>query len=375
MSDQTELTTTTWGFLLRVMFKAVLLFGLCNLIFALTYPLPLDILGRISAYNVVSIGRDRLPHAPNPQTWYSVTMNNVTAMMASHGVSNRKAEDEFRVFLLGDSATWGWLLENDETLAAALNALALQPDDQRIVFYNLAYPEPSVTKDVLLLDSALHHQPDAIIWLLSPTSLLPSAQTGTPLLDSNTGRISELLGASSNISVEPISFADRTIIGQREALANWTRLQTYSISWTATEIDQAIPDDFNRVSVDLDNDESWDVYAEPTTFSVDDLVFDILDFGIAHADVPVLLVNEPMFISDGANSDVRYNANYPIWAYDQYRVLFADVAAEMDWNYVDLWDALPPAEFTNTPLHYSPDGAQLLADLLADPLMNMLISE
>lgn len=44
-------------------------------------------------------------------------------MFASHVVSGRPSA-EFRVFLIGDSATWGWLLRNEETLAGQLNALA-----------------------------------------------------------------------------------------------------------------------------------------------------------------------------------------------------------------------------------------------------------
>jgi hypothetical protein len=41
-------------------------------------------------------------------------------------------------------------------------------------------------------------------------------------------------------------------------------------------------------------------------------------------DVPVLLINEPMFISSGQNSDLRYNSFYPRWAYDQYRAMLAE---------------------------------------------------
>ena len=40
-----------------------------------------------------------------------VTTNNIPAMFASHIISQPKADDEFHVILIGDSATWGWLLE------------------------------------------------------------------------------------------------------------------------------------------------------------------------------------------------------------------------------------------------------------------------
>ena len=84
--------------------------------------------------------------------------------------------------------------------------------------------------------------------------------------------------------------------------------------------------------------------------------------------VPVVLINEPIFISDGANSDVRYNSFYPRWAYDAYRVLLAERAAAEGWRYLDLWDAIPPDEFTDTPVHLTPAGARLLAEKLVAAL-------
>jgi len=58
----------------------------------------------------------------------------------------------------------------------------------------------------------------------------------------------------------------------------------------------------------------------------------------AAEDTPVLLINEPMLISTGKNSDLRYNFFYPRWAYDQYRQMMAERARSGAWNYLDLWD-------------------------------------
>ncbi len=52
------------------------------------------------------------------------------------------------------------------------------------------------------------------------------------------------------------------------------------------------------------------------------LAWDVLQKGMALAqsnELPVLLVNEPILISNGENSDIRYNFYYPRWAYDAYR--------------------------------------------------------
>jgi hypothetical protein len=73
-------------------------------------------------------------------------------------------------------------------------------------------------------------------------------------------------------------------------------------------------------------------------------------------------------ISQGANSDVRYNFFYPRWAYDQYRALLAEQAAAHGWNYLDLWELVPQEEFTNSAIHLTPAGEGMLAEQVANAL-------
>jgi hypothetical protein len=97
------------------------------------------------------------------------------------------------------------------------------------------------------------------------------------------------------------------------------------------------------------------------------LDIDFLGAGMEIAgDVPILLVNEPIFISQGQNSDLRYNSFYPRWAYDDYRDLLAVETAENGWDYLDLWDSIPADEFTDTPVHLTADGTAMLANLLME---------
>ena len=92
------------------------------------------------------------------------------------------------------------------------------------------------------------------------------------------------------------------------------------------------------------------------------LAFDVLEAGVqAAGDIPVVIINEPVFISEGENSDVRYNFYYPRWAYDFYRQELQFQAAGKGWYYVDLWDALPATEFTDSAIHYTPLGSRILA--------------
>ena len=57
-------------------------------------------------------------------------------------------------------------------------------------------------------------------------------------------------------------------------------------------------------------------------------------------DVPLFIINEPMFISSGDNSDLRYNSFYPRWAYDQYREILGEKALSQNWIFMDMWDEI-----------------------------------
>ena len=79
----------------------------------------------------------------------------------------------------------------------------------------------------------------------------------------------------------------------------------------------------------------------------------------------MILVNEPMLISTGTNSDIRYNFFYPRWAYDEYREMMNTLTRQNNWQYVDLWNVVPANEFTNSAIHLTPAGERLLAENLA----------
>ena len=95
------------------------------------------------------------------------------------------------------------------------------------------------------------------------------------------------------------------------------------------------------------------------------LAWDVLDAGMSITP-KMILVNEPMLVSDGLNSDIRYNFFYPRWAYDEYRQLLTEHAASQNWSYLDLWDLVPASEFTNSAIHLTPAGERLLADQIAE---------
>jgi len=118
--EEQKTPTQTWKTIGRVVLKAAALFILLNLVFA--WLKPLESLGQLSLYNWLLEGRERLPYGENSAESYNLSLDNVPAMFASHKVSVPKADDEFRVLIIGDSGAWGWLLENEDTLAGQINS-------------------------------------------------------------------------------------------------------------------------------------------------------------------------------------------------------------------------------------------------------------
>ena len=356
-----------WRFAGRVFVKALLLFLLLNFLFAACNPIPL--LGRVSAYNHLFPGRARLPYAENPEKAYNLSLFDLDAMFASHELAaGKKPEDEYRVILIGDLSTWGYLLQPGETLAAQLDQAGLSlPDGRRVRFYNLGYPVMSLMKDLLVLSRIQQYDPDLVIWPLTLESFPYDKQLYPPLLQHNPAPVRRLIDQFQlKLDAQDPNFIQtspwgKTLLGNLRPLADWWRLQLYGVLWAATGIDQDIPQDYTPRLEDLSADESFHDL-QPPHLSPDDLALEILQAGIQLAgDTPVLLVNEPVFISQGQNSDIRYNFYYPRWAYDDYRRILREFSVQRGWNYADLWDAIPPGEFTNTAVHLSPEGNRLLA--------------
>jgi hypothetical protein len=380
MSGRTEPASTTdepppavdWPLIGRIFLKACGLFVLLNLLFAAIRPL--DALGRLSLYNVLFAGRARLPYGEVPADDYNLTLYNLPAMRAAHDLARPPDEEAFRVLLIGDSATWGWFLDNEDSLAGQLNALDWRTADGRpVVVYNYGYPVMSLTKDMLLLDAALEQTtPDLVLWPVTLQSFARSRQLEHPLLHENASRVRRLI-AHYDLALDPADprFLERdllqeTLVARRRDLADLVRLQAWGLAWTATGHDQAIPDAIPLRQSDFEADESWLDVLAPRPLTDDDLTFDVLRAGVARAGaIPVVIINEPIYVSEGRNSDLRYNAFYPRWAYDQYRVLLGDIAAAEGWTYLDLWAAIPPEEFTDTPVHLTPAGIREFAEIVA----------
>ena len=366
-----------WKFLRNVFLKSLALFLLVNIIFAIW--LPFEAAGRISLYNRLFPGRQRFPFGENPEKSYNLSLYNLDAMLASHLVSgNPKESDEFRVFVIGDSSVWGTLLQPEETLPGELNNLQLvAADGRKMRFYNLGYPTLSLTKDVMLLDKAMQYQPDMIIWLVTLEAFPWDKQFSSPLVENNARIVlesAESYGVNLSSHLQGFDSSsgllDRTIIFQRRALADLFRLQAYGVMWASTGIDQEYFDNYPPAQRDFEMEELEYHAFTPEQMEQSDLAFQVLDLGSKVAgSTPVLVVNEPMLVSSGKNSDLRYNFFYPRWAYDQYRKWLIEKSENSSWQYFDAWNLVAEKEFTNSAIHLTPNGSRILAEEVARILL------
>jgi hypothetical protein len=348
---------------LNVAFKGMLIF---LVLIVLIGDIPADTLGHLSLYNHVVPGRPRLPFGETPQRSYNLSLFNLEAMFASHEITAEPInKEEYRVILLGDSSVWGTLLKPGDTLAGKLNARALTICGKPAHFYNLGYPTISLTKDVLILQRALKEKPDLGVWVTSLEAFPVDKQYASPLAANNRALVQPILGGDIPAE-ESSSFLDTTLVGRRREFADWARLQLYGIPWAATGIDQDYPANYPKADIDLEADETFH-NLKPGDDLTSTLAWDVLEKGMKLAGdnhLPMVLVNEPILISNGANSDLRYNFYYPRWAFDAYRDGLSSRAEEAGWTFLDAWNAVPMDQFTNSAIHLTPAGEDLLADKL-----------
>lgn len=360
---------------LRLMVKALLLFVFLNVVYALAQP-PVS---RLSLYNVIFHGRVRFPF-DDGSSLYTVMIDDVDAMLASHEVARPKPEDEARVLLIGDSSVWGEMLLPRESISEQWDSLNNQCMGKTMRFYNLGYPHPSVIKDLLILEKTVEYDPDLIVWFTTLNSLIPRRVSA--FMDANHEAALRLMDTynlafperDALVQLKP-SFYERTLIGQRSYLNRWVKLQLLGFLWAADETDinkQYLPETIEVNSPDVEDHVLYR-QMEPIPDLRKLMVFEAFAAGREiSGGTPILFVNEPMFIANGENSDLRYNRGYPRWAYDQYRKAMQEEAIRSKWNYLDLWNTIPPEYFSDTSLHLSAEGERLLIEQV-DPLVKSML--
>jgi hypothetical protein len=227
----------------------------------------------------------------------------------------------------------------------------------------MAYPTLSLQKDVLFMNRAMKLEPDLIIWPMTLESFPGMNPATSPLLSYNRTEAESLFPGIQIPAQANQNLWDR-IQAQRRGLADWVRYQLFGVMWAATGVDQDLSQSWKPAERDFEPDNTFNKQ-EPFDLA-SSLDFNPIVTGLKLAgDIPIILVNEPILISRGENSDIRYNFFYPRWAYDDYRQALQSKAVANGWNYLDLWDLVPESEFTNSAIHLTPAGEQLLAERIA----------
>lgn len=319
---------------------------------------PLTFLNRVSLYNHIFPGRERLPFGESPQTAYNFSIDSLDAAFASHKISGagEKKAGTIRMITIGDSSSWGTLLRPGETLCGQLDGRRLS-DGRTLVCYNLAYPTLSLTKDYLLLNRAMDYDPDLVLWPLTMESFPTDKQADNALIQGNLNEYLTLFSDDGKIS----SLPRETLWTQRRETADWLRLQLYGVMWAGTGIDQDYPEEYPAPQLDLEADNTFHGFEGPLPDEA--FAWDVLEKGISRmGNVPVLLVNEPMLISNGKNSEIRYNYYYPREAYDNWHEELQTRTENNGWHLLDLWDSLEIEAFTNSAIHYNAESAGQIAD-------------
>ncbi len=358
---------------LRLLAKALLLFMLINIVYAVIDP-PFH---KISAYNSVFPGRVRFPFGDGSDP-YVVSVDNVDLMVTSHAIAAPKKPNEYRVLIIGDSSIWGEGLPVRESISEQWNQLQNRCHGRELKFYNLGYPRPSVVKDLIILDKAMEYEPDMVVWFVTLNTVVPLQVS--PFIAANSDRATRVLDRydigfknKHKLVSTRAAFYQKTLMGRRSELARDIKLQALGLIWSASGTDVNFTGDL--VPVTLSQDVKNDVKYK-TIKPEDDLRSKMLMNALVAghdmaASLPILIVNEPIFIATGYNKEVRYNEIYPRWAYDQYREVMHSEADKNGWNYLDLWNAIPVEYFSDARFHLSGEGERLLVEQVNPTLQSI----
>ncbi len=359
---------------LRIFGKAIIVLLILN--FACV-ALAFDPVASITQFNtwwMVGHGRPRLVYPSDFQNGQLP----MESLLGAHSLAyTPKAPDEFRVLALGESGIAGWGLADPDTFTGQLNARGVQIGGKRVVAYNLAYPSPSVARDVLILDTALAYKPDLVIWFISPAALddsPASIDTNGVLFDLNRARLKRITDAfnlqtwfDAHLAPEP-AWTKWIAIHHQDTLPVWMNTLFYpfvppDLGLTTRRIgSEAIPATARYHT------------GQPGFETLPNDTWRFLNVGqqlSAQAGAKFLLINEAMLIGSGPNSDVNYNREYERAFYERYRQALSDYAAANGMAYADLWNAIPASSFTDTPLHADRAGFAALVDAVIPKLKSI----
>ena len=299
-------------------------------------------------------------------------------LLDAHQIAQPKAPDEFRLIFLGDSATFCLYCRSNEAIPSLFTQLNATRNGKRVIGYNLAYPGSDWLKDILILKHALKYQPDAIVWLVTakgagdqPLPQEPDAHLITRL---NAAELPALAKQYNLNTWETQRYAAADAWYRSSIFTHGGRYRDWLIlmarSWRNRVLDPArdLSQEYLLPGESVTTKPVQSIAEINSTLPgygmFPNRQWDLLLAGQQMANdtqVPLLVVNEPIYVANGRNTDVNYNSFYERNLYDRFRAALTDFTQQHSMSYLDLWNFLPAEDFSNTSLHYNLDGNRLVA--------------
>jgi hypothetical protein len=370
----------------RVLIKALALLVIFDaLLIAFDIPTLIDQWSLYQSFTPPTVRLGLADQIGDPAWW------TLDPLLDAHEIAQPKAPDEFRVIFLGDSATFCLYCRSNEAIPQVFTDLGMTVDGKHVRGYNLAYPGSDWLKDILILKHALKYQPDAIVWPVTakgsgdqPLPQEPDAHLITRL---NTAELPALAQQYNLDTWDTRRYAEADAWYQRSIWTHGGRLRDWLVLIARTLRNALV-----QPGKDLTQDYLYpgpSVTTQPVRpiaeinntlpgyDSMPNRQWELLRAGqqiAREANVPLLIVNEPMYVGGGPNSDVNYNSFYERALYDRFRAALAGFTLQHDMAYLDLWNLLPPENFSNTSLHYNLDGNRAVAQAIWQGLHTLIES-
>ena len=350
---------------LRLFAKAILLLVIANFICLWANFDPVSALTSINFWWLVGYGRLRLIY---PDESVTDGLLPAEAMVSAHAIAyTKKTPQEFRIAVIGDSSIMGHGLTDDETFTSQLNARHLIIQGKQVISYNLAYPGPNAALQTAFLNLSLHYQPDLILWLITLFTVSDStAASNIALLDDvNRNAINQVVVDyhmehwQQIHMIEPPFPANLVAIRHSGMILTWIKALNYPY-----KTPNPLKSD-DRVSMHPVPQRAQMYLGSEGFEQMPNETWDFLGIGQQIADkagVPLLMINEPIYIGGGQYSDINYDEFYQRAGYDQFRVVIADYVKQHHIWYDDIWNLVPPERFTDTDLHMDAAGYKIVVD-------------
>ena len=360
--------------ILYIALKTLVYFVVINCVYAVLQPTPL--IAQLTVYH--SLVPPRARFSLYNDSGNAVGVIQLDEMFATHEISSPPQPDEFRVGMFGPSSIWGFGVNWDNTVTACINKQqARMPDGRRIHAFNLAMPLPSVIRDLMLMHRAVNYHLDAMYWFIGGVGIFrPHTFIASPVITANPNDLYAILDrypirlpAGQTLPDRQPSFLDRTLIGERDVLATWLQDQLAGIRLAQSNQDfgPLLDLHYNPNPRDEDNLFFLDRHWSQGEVGPDDFALDAVNAGndlAKDAGVPLTILDEPMWISPPGLYKIRYNPYYPRWYFDLLNQSLDQAAKVNHWNFYHWYNALDNAYFTDSPFHFTSEGACILANKL-----------